>query len=337
MSGRSDDRERGPARRNARDRPRRRSRPGRRAGWARLRRLAEKHQTFRIAPVDPPLGHDPVHRDIPALGPDGLHPGQLVADADDDGLSRQAREGSVEEPAPVAEAIAGFVPAIHRHQRGGGDDGIGARRLGNAVRAGRKGHARMPLAEDERLPGRDDHGERGHRTARSQPLDERSRVVLPPDRPAEGELRGGKARKRAPEMGVDALVEALARGRVETLTRGDQPVALALPPGFHVGGGHAASRRDGSPSVERLRQPLGELIQLVSCRHAYLASRWSSPAGEFRATATSSARTSGATMPWHSIFDRRPFAFTGKMTRVEVRLGQRGDGRRNPEKEENTT
>jgi hypothetical protein len=42
-------------------------------------------------------------------------------------------------------------------------------------------------------------------------------------------------------------------------------------------------------------------------------------------------------MPWRSIFDRRPFGFTGKMTQVEIRLGRRGDGRRNPESEENTT
>jgi hypothetical protein len=38
-------------------------------------------------------------------------------------------------------------------------------------------------------------------------------------------------------------------------------------------------------------------------------------------------------MPWPFIFDR----VIGKMTTIEVRLGKRGDGRRNPEREENTT
>ena len=38
-------------------------------------------------------------------------------------------------------------------------------------------------------------------------------------------------------------------------------------------------------------------------------------------------------MPWPFIFDR----VIGKMTRIEVRLGQRGDGRRDPEREESTT
>ena len=98
MSGRSHDPERAPARRNARDRPRRRSRPGRRARWPRPRSVRPETPDLLDRAGRSPLGHDPVHRDVPALGPDGLHPGQLVADADDDGLSRQAREGSVEEP-----------------------------------------------------------------------------------------------------------------------------------------------------------------------------------------------------------------------------------------------
>ena len=38
-------------------------------------------------------------------------------------------------------------------------------------------------------------------------------------------------------------------------------------------------------------------------------------------------------MPWPSIFDR----VIGKMTTIEVRLGSRGDGRRDPERKENTT
>ena len=38
-------------------------------------------------------------------------------------------------------------------------------------------------------------------------------------------------------------------------------------------------------------------------------------------------------MPWPFIFDR----VIGKMTTIEVRLGQRGHGRCDPEREENTT
>jgi len=38
-----------------------------------------------------------------------------------------------------------------------------------------------------------------------------------------------------------------------------------------------------------------------------------------------------------AIFDRRRSGFAGKMTPVEIRLGRRRDGRRNPESEENTT
>jgi hypothetical protein len=44
-------------------------------------------------------------------------------------------------------------------------------------------------------------------------------------------------------MDVDALAQELARRRVETLTRRDQPLALGLPPGSHVLAGHAALPR----------------------------------------------------------------------------------------------
>ena len=115
-------------------------------------RMVLKDQALGIAPVGAALGHDPVHRDTPALRLDGLHPGQLVADADGDGFSRQARQGSVEETGPTAESVAGFIPSDHRQQRGGGNDGIGAHRMGDAERAGAEGHAGMPFAEDERCP-----------------------------------------------------------------------------------------------------------------------------------------------------------------------------------------
>src|SRR4029453_12493703 len=77
-----------------------------------------------------------------------------------------------------------------------------------------------------------------HRAALAQSLSEASRVVFPPDRPAEAERRNGQARKRAPEVGVDALAPERQRLRGTALTRSDQPLALGFPPGFHVVGGH---------------------------------------------------------------------------------------------------
>src|SRR5258705_11719889 len=105
----------------------------------------------------------------------------------------------------------------------------------------------MPFAEDERLPGRDDHGQGRHRAALSQLLCEGARVVFPPDRPAEGERCGSEARKRAPEMGIDALAEEPERRRAEPLTRRDQPVALGSPPGFHFVRGPPALSDSPSP------------------------------------------------------------------------------------------
>src|SRR5262245_66352151 len=49
-----------------------------------IRRRAEKDQAPWIAPVDAALGHDPVHRDIPALGVDRLQLPQLIAESDDE-------------------------------------------------------------------------------------------------------------------------------------------------------------------------------------------------------------------------------------------------------------
>src|SRR5207249_5463716 len=52
-------------------------------------------------------------------------------------------------------------------------------------------------------------------------------------------------RKRAPDMGVHALAQELERRRLETLTRRDQPIALGLPPGFQLVGGHAPEHTTG--------------------------------------------------------------------------------------------
>ena len=53
--------------------------------------------------------------------------------------------------------------------------------------------------------------------------------------------------------------------------------------------------------------------------------RWSSPAGGSGSLPLVGLGLQEPTMPWHSIFGRRPFAFTGKITRVEARLGQCGE------------
>src|SRR4029453_16254705 len=213
--------------------------------------LAEKDQAFRITPVSAAFGHDPVHRDIPALGVNGLQLAQLVADADDDGPRRQAHQSPVEEAGAVAEAVAGLVPSEHRHQHRRGNDRIGAHRIGNAERAGRKGHAGLPFPENERLPSPDDHGQSRHRAVFSQLLGQRARVIFTPDRPVEGQLRDRETWKRAPEMAVEALAEALERRCVDSLTRRDQPDALALPPGFQLVWAHGGHAPFANPAYDR--------------------------------------------------------------------------------------
>src|SRR5262249_48036792 len=93
------------------------------------------------------------------------------------------------------------------------------------------------------------------RTALSELLGEDARVVFAPDRPAERELRVREARKRAPEMGIDAETQARARRRVQTLTRREQPGPLGLPPRFDVVRRHAASRDLISRLPDRARLP----------------------------------------------------------------------------------
>src|SRR5215475_6768584 len=97
----------------------------------------------------------------------------------------------------------------------------------------------MPFPENERLPSADDHGQSRHSAVLSQLPGQRSRVIFPPDRPVERQLRGRETWKRAPEMAVEALAEALERRCVESLPRRDQPDALVLPPGFQLVSGHA--------------------------------------------------------------------------------------------------
>src|SRR5262245_33132653 len=114
--------------------------------------FAEKDQAFRITPVNAAFSYDPVHGDVPALGVNGLQLAQLVADADDDGLRRQARQSPVEEARAVAEPVAALVPSEHRHEHRGRNDRIGAHRIGNAQRAGRKSYAGMSFAAKARVP-----------------------------------------------------------------------------------------------------------------------------------------------------------------------------------------
>src|SRR5262245_36266011 len=170
---------------------------------------------------------------------DGGDARQLVADTDSDGPRRHARQRTVEEAGPVAQAVARAVPAVHGQQEHGGDDGIRARRIGDAERALGERHTGMPLAKDERLVRGDDHGQRGDGAPVAERLGERSGVVLAADGPAEPKPRRGETGERALEVRVEAPAEAFDGGGVERLARGDEAFTLALSPGgelvrFHL-------------------------------------------------------------------------------------------------------
>src|SRR5262245_39960139 len=162
---------------------------------------------------------------------DGGDARQLVADADGDGPRLHARQRAVEEACAVAQAVARAVPAVHGQQEHGGDDGIRARRIGDAERALGDRHTGMPLAKDERLAQGDDHGQRGDGAPFAERLGEGPSVVFVADGPAEAEAGRGKTGERALEVRVEASAEALEGGGVERLARGDQALTLALSPG----------------------------------------------------------------------------------------------------------
>src|SRR5262245_60967670 len=113
----------------------------------------------------------------------------------------------------------------------------------------------MPLAKDERLARGDDHGQRGDGAPVAERLGERSGVVLAADGPAEPEPRRGEPGKRALEVRVEAPAEALDRGGVERLARGDQALTLALSPGAELVGGHGLRRAGAAPNGPRRGAP----------------------------------------------------------------------------------
>src|SRR5688572_2665759 len=99
----------------------------------------------------------------------------------------------------------------------------------------------MPFTEDERDFGRDHYRQRGQRSPLAQRSGKMTGVVLALDGPAEGEAATGEARERTLEVAVHSSapgIEHCDRGRD---TRGNEPLALGLAPGFERGGIHGGN------------------------------------------------------------------------------------------------
>src|SRR5690554_2437953 len=78
-----------------------------------------------------------IHRDVMLAGMNRPHPEHLVADADGDGLRLQGREGPVEIPAAVTEAVTLLIEGVHRNDHRVGVNDARALRHGYLVYARR--------------------------------------------------------------------------------------------------------------------------------------------------------------------------------------------------------
>ena len=114
----------------------------------------------------------------------------------------------------------------------------------------------MPLAEEVRLPGATTTGSavNAPRSRSLSMLGASHRIRS--DRPAERELRGNKAGKRAPEMGVYARRKPSRVAASRPARAADQPAAFGFAPGFQVRGAwirprDATARRQSRGSANR--------------------------------------------------------------------------------------